>query len=131
MSDSREAVEARARAFLNPKWRPGLGNGREIIELLADFSLAENAEQARMVKVCENAFQLQEAFSIEGRAGQFNGLQIAKAWLELEKRAEAAEAEVVKLNKEIEWWRDHALVINDEAGEMRAGRRKLERRKIR
>lgn len=48
----------------------------------------------RMIRVCENAFQLQESFMVEERAGKFNGLQIAKAWLELEKRAEKAEAEL-------------------------------------
>lgn len=49
------------------------------------------AELERLVKVAENAFKLQDAVTIPGKTGELNCLQIAKAWLALEKRTEAAE----------------------------------------
>lgn len=60
--------------------------------LLIIASLQEERDTARRLnRAAENAFKLQDAVSIPGRTGELNCLQIAKAWLALERRAETWE----------------------------------------
>ncbi len=68
---------------------------RHAAEREGEQAKAELAEAQRLNRVAERAFQMQDAVSIPGRAGELNCLQISKAWLELEKRAESAEAALV------------------------------------
>lgn len=72
----------------------------ERVKVALPLALAELERRERMIRVCENAFKLQDAFTVEGRGGELNGLQIAKAWLALEMRAEKAEKETERLRGE-------------------------------
>jgi hypothetical protein len=129
MSGEREAVEARARARLEDRGidddelLDGNLNYTCISREMADFSLAENAELLASVKRAEQERD-DWKMDVAARDKKVEAMQAKYETAMVDlcaaiPRAEAAEAEVAKLHKEIEWWRDHALVINDKAGEMR------------
>jgi len=88
MSGEREAVEARAREhrekYLKTHLRRLLADAPSVteVELMADFSLAENAELRKELEQEKNAVA-----------------HLAQSTSALLKRAEAAEAEIVKLRE--------------------------------
>jgi len=119
MSGEREAVEARARAekFLFDRHRQKYEHGKECLACsgivppnpttkdMADFSLAENAELRKDVTRLETLTDQLEQIIIKKDKAYIEEIKLADA---NEKRAEAAEAEVVKLRGGLETIRTEA-----------------------